>query len=318
MDSSQYPDPLVGHRPALVAIPPPLHAAHRAPATSAWLRLWIWSEAAVRDFLNLVMPTDCVMCGCEDQTLCPACTLLLRRQTSSPFRAEHSAEALVGVSGESHVSVTAGGEYRDTLAAAILAFKNHGRTELSAALCRALARTLAAALAELPRPSPSGQDPWWLVPIPSTGNGWRRRGYDPVAMILRKLVREGRLPEGVAIVPILAVRTRLPWQQGHQKGLGRAGRRRNVRNALRIRQCGGRNIRLIAEPSGQRVILVDDVLTTGSTLREAAKTLEKSGFITCGAVVLAATGTPNPRHEMEAETGGAENSLGQKMNKLMQ
>lgn len=254
------------------------------------------------------MPADCVACGSEDHALCPACSAVLRRQTAQPFRAEHFADALVGVSGESHLPVLAAGHYRDALAATILAFKNHGRTELSAPLCRCLARVLDRALGttldqsidrglDAPERWAASNEPHqgqalWLVPIPSTGSGWRRRGYDPVALLLKTLVEERRLPSGLVIAPILGGKVKAPWRRHHQKGLGRAARRRNVRNTMKIKSRGGRGFRLLANPNGQAVLLLDDVLTTGSTLREAAKTLEKSGFIVRGAVVLAAARAP--------------------------
>ncbi|MDO5751428.1 ComF family protein [Arthrobacter sp.] len=298
-----------GSSGAEVPIRPWQRARHRERPRSPWLQLWNWCETAWLDFLNLVMPAECVGCGAEDQTLCQECATVLRRLTCSPFRAELAAEALVGVAGESHLPVVAAGEYRDALASGILAFKNHGRTELCLPLGRVLARALTAALAELPGRSPLSGSSLWLVPIPSTGSGWRRRGYDPVAMILRALVREGRMPEGVEIVPVLAVRARLPWNRKHQKALGRAGRRRNVHNTRRNRRRSWGSTRLKANPRGQLVLLVDDVLTTGATLREGAKTLTESGFRVCGAVVLAAARAPEKCHENDDEKGRAENSF---------
>ena len=133
----------------------------------------------------------------------------------------------------------------------------------------------------------------WLVPIPSTGSGWRRRGYDPVALLLRALVAEGRLPPGMVVAPILGIKVKAPWRRHNQKALGRAARRSNVRNTMKIRRFHGRGIRLLANPNGQPVLLLDDVLTTGSTLQEAAKTLETAGFLLRGAVVLAAARAPD-------------------------
>lgn len=284
-DTTGGPGTLVPHFPS-----------HRARASSPWLRAWLWGERAWQDFLHLVMPADCVVCGAEDHTLCPACSAALRRQTAQPFRAERFADALVGVLGEPYLPVLAAGHYRDALAATILGFKNHGRTELSAPLGRCLARALDQVPEQLEQ-RPSASEPpqapaLWLVPIPSTGSGWRRRGYDPVALLLKSLVKEGRLPSGVVIAPILGSKVKAPWRRHHQKGLGRAARRRNVRNTMKIKRRRGRRFRLLANPNGQAVLLLDDVLTTGSTLREAAKTLEKAGFLVRGAVVLAAARAP--------------------------
>lgn len=291
---------------------------HRGAARTPWLRMYFWCEAAWRDFLYLVLPADCVVCGAEDQSLCPDCAAALRRQTASPFRAEHSADALMSVSGHPLLPVIAAGEYRDALSQAILAFKNHGRTEAGPQLSRCLARALDATAAPSTTasvaalPTLSALPPLIVVPIPSTGTGWRRRGYDPVALLLRTLVREGRLPSGMEIVPVLRIKARLPWHRRHQKGLGRAARRRNIRNTMKIKQKFLHNFRLKAKPSRQNIIdvvLADDVLTTGSTLREAAKTLELSGFRVRGAVVLAAARAPSGTSDDDREEGRAENNL---------
>ncbi|SED86043.1 comF family protein [Arthrobacter alpinus] len=288
---------------------------HRAQAKARGLRLWNWGEAAWRDFMNLLLPADCAVCGKEDHAICPECSAVLRRQTRYPFRAEGAADALVGVLGQTHLPVVAAGNYRDALSASLLAYKNHGRTELKAQLCRCLARAMSAAMELAPIPP---NEPVLLVPVPSTGSGWRRRGYDPVAMMLRALTREGRAPAGMTITPMLSIRAKLPWHRRHQKGLGREARRKNVRNTMRIRVNYLRTFRPSANPAGRLVVLVDDVLTTGSTLREAAKTLEESGFTVCAAVVLAATRAPDRGHEKVVAEGLAENYFPQKMNKAMQ
>lgn len=285
---------------------------HRGPARTLWLRIWLWCEAAWRDFLYLVLPADCVVCGAEDQSLCPECAAVLRKQTAAPFRAERSADALMSVAGHPLLRVVASGEYRDALSQSILAFKNHGRTELGPQLSRCLARALDTTAAPPPATPLASMPTVLLVPIPSTGSGWRRRGYDPVALLLRTLVREGRLPFGMEVVPLLRIKTRLPWHRRHQKGLGRAARRRNIRNTMKIKQKFVRSFRLKAKPSGQNVIevvLVDDVLTTGSTLREAAKTLGLSGFRVRAAVVLAAARAPSGTSADVHEEGRAENIL---------
>ena len=270
--------------------------------------MYLWCESAWRDFLYLVLPADCVVCGAEDEALCPECSAALRKQTAQPFRAEHSADALMSVAGHPLLPVVAAGEYRDALSQTILAFKNHGRTELGPQLSRCLARALnTAATAHLATPPLI-----LLVPIPSTGSGWRRRGYDPVALLLRTLVREGRLPSEMEVVPMLRIKTRLPWHRRHQKGLGRAARRRNIRNTMTIKRKFGDRFRLQAKPSGQdsfELVVVDDVLTTGSTLREAAKTLQFSGFRVRAAVVLAAARAPSGSSDDAPEEGRAENIL---------
>lgn len=293
-------------------------AGHKGRPGAVWLRAWLWGERAWHDFLYLLLPGECVACGREDHSLCPACSAELRTQTAGPYRAEQSADALVGVGGESHLPVIAAGEYRDVLSAAILGFKNHGRTELAAPLGRGLARALECAGPPAAVPERAGSPmpgPTLLVPIPSTGSGWRRRGYDPVALLLRTLTREGRLPPELAAARVLGSKIKLPGRRRHQKGLGRAARRNNVRNTFKIKAGWRRKIRPSANRHGQTVLLLDDVLTTGSTLREATKTLEKAGFVVCGAVVLAAARAPEGNTQITPMPRLAQNSFDQKMNK---
>lgn len=265
-------------------------AAHRGRPRHRWESAVYWWACAWRDFLYLVMPAECVACGCDDAALCPACAVVLRRQTRSPFRAEASADALMSVFGHATLPVVAVGEYRDILAAAILAFKNHGRTELGPPLARALARGIDALQGLVP--GLEGGE-LLLVPVPSTGSGWRRRGYDPVSLLLRAVARERRLPPGVTVAHLLAVRPRPPWRRRHQKGLGRSARRANVRNTMRVRRAHGRSVRPAACLAGAAVVVVDDVLTTGSTAGEAARALAESGAMVCGALVLAAARAPD-------------------------
>lgn len=296
---------------------PQLPAMHKGRAGTSWLRVLLWVEKAWADFLFLVLPTECVVCGREDHSLCPACSALLRKQTARPYRAEQSADALVGVWGESHLPVMAAGVYRDALSASILGFKNHGRTELAVPLCRGLAKSIEAMRDSLQAEASHGGT-ILLVPIPSSGGGWRRRGYDPLALLLKSLRQEGRLSAGLVVAPVLRSKVRPPWHSAHQKGLGRAARRRNVRNTMKIRRNWSRRIRLLAYPNEPSVLLLDDVLTTGSTLAEAAKTLEKRGNNVLGAVVLAAARAPEGTAENLPGNRSEQNTFQQKMNKTMQ
>nr|WP_306294152.1 phosphoribosyltransferase family protein [Paenarthrobacter nitroguajacolicus] len=81
---------------------------------------------------------------------------------------------------------------------------------------------------------------------------------------------------------------RIPVERGSggQKGLGRGERARRVRGSMRVRRGRGKELR------GRRCILVDDVLTTGATLAEAARAVTLAGGVVSGAVVLAATRPP--------------------------
>jgi len=107
---------------------------------------------------------------------------------------------------------------------------------------------------------------------------WRRRlarGYDQAARIAAPLAGE----LGLSFHPALVrVRGTPP-----QTGLARSARRANVRGAFRVRRSEAGRV------AGRRVLLVDDVTTTGATLDDAARALLAAGAATVVAVAVART-----------------------------
>lgn len=132
-----------------------------------------------------------------------------------------------------------------------------------------LARPLGAALRELL----AEQHPALLVPVPTGRASFRRRGYRvPELLIARAGARPARLLRSVRRV-------------GDQRGMGRVQRARNVEGSMRA----------IAASAAREVVIVDDVVTTGATIDEAARALTAAGYRVRGAVALAAT--PRRREE---------------------
>ncbi|KJQ53698.1 ComF family protein [Microbacterium sp. SA39] len=128
-----------------------------------------------------------------------------------------------------------------------------------------LARPLGAALSSVLSPvvAPST----WIVPVPTSRGAFRRRGYRVPELLIR---RAGECPQRVLS---------LVRRSADQRGLGARARAQNVHGAMRAR----------AEGDGAEAILVDDVVTTGATLDEAARALHVAGFTVVCAVALAAT-----------------------------
>jgi predicted amidophosphoribosyltransferase len=264
--------------PAAFAVP----GGHRAAPAGGWLRSWFAVQRVVQDGVGLLLPTSCVLCAAEDAALCPTCARNLRARTRRPFRAESAAPALMDVNGTVLLPVVAAGAYAHELAHLLLAFKNGGRADLAGPLAACLAGALETAVAGPAVSLPRAAGELLLVPVPGSGRSFRRRGFVPVLLLLRLLKRRRALPAGTELCCALRLRWRRPWRARNQKGLGRSRRRANVHNSMRAD----------GSLAGRTVVIVDDVLTTGATLAEAARALREAGALVSGAVVLAATAAP--------------------------
>ena len=109
-----------------------------------------------------------------------------------------------------------------------------------------------------------------FVPVPTVPKRVRIRGYDQSVLIARNLA----VLRGQAYIPLLA---RLGQQR--QVGQSRQKREQQMRGAFRLVQH--------PVPPTTPIILVDDVLTTGASLKAAARQLRAAGFSRVSAVVFA-------------------------------
>lgn len=147
---------------------------------------------------------------------------------------------------------------------AVLAIKFRGRRELLAGCALALARDpLTAALAR-------GA---WLVPLPARRSARRRRGFDQVQELAQRLAPRC----GARLLAGALVRRRR--HESAQSGASLEQRLRQARGAFRARP------ELVA---GRRLVLLDDVLSSGATLDAAARALRVAGARDVRALVLAA------------------------------
>lgn len=122
-----------------------------------------------------------------------------------------------------------------------------------------------------------------LVPVPSRPEVVRSRGHDPLVRLTRRAAARLRSRgTGAGVLPLL-VGTR---PVADQAGLGASERRRNLEGTM---GCRCSLVRRTRELWGASVVLVDDVVTTGATLREAQRALEEAGVEVLGAAVVAAT-----------------------------
>lgn len=114
------------------------------------------------------------------------------------------------------------------------------------------------------------ETPTCLVPVPSNFTSLRERGFNPAEVIAREL---SRAAPGVTYQNLL-MRTH---QTQDQSRLSPSQRAQNQLNSM------------IARVGSERVILIDDVITTGSTIQTATETLENSGHKVIGFLTFAET-----------------------------
>ena len=139
-----------------------------------------------------------------------------------------------------------------------------------------LAGALAALLQRTPGVTEALAQADWLLPMPLAPARLAERGYNPALLLAR------RLPTARCLADSLRrVRDTPP-----QRGLTRAERQRNVRGAFAVNPAHG------AALHGRRVLLLDDVMTTGASLHEAARTLRAAGVAHITALALARTDLP--------------------------
>jgi predicted amidophosphoribosyltransferase len=204
--------------------------------------------------LGLLLPQRCVGCGRAGVQLCEACfarvpllTGPLCRRCGAPtaWPVERCAEC----AGRriSFATARAAAPYDDPVVRALVtAWKERG--------LRRLVREAVCLVTEVV-PRPEGE---MLVPVPADRGRTLRRGHHPAAGLADSLAAAWEIPSGAALT--------VQGRRRRQRGLSPAERRRNAAGAY---AAGAR------QPA--RVVLVDDVYTTGATASAAALALRRAG-----------------------------------------
>ncbi len=244
---------------------------------------------AGRVLLDALLPPQCIKCGAlvaEHGGLCgdcwPAVTFLgdpQCQQCGLPFEHEFGAAESDGLRcGEclrrppAYRRARAVVAYDDASRDFLLAFKHGDRTDMAPAFGAWLARAGGELAAEADL----------VVPVPLHWTRLWRRRFNQSALLAQSLVKTLDRTGGDDHIPACAVdllvrRKRTP----SQGGLNRSARRRNVQGAFKVRPRDKKRL------AGQRVLLIDDVLTTGATVEASAKVLVRSGAVAVDVLTLA-------------------------------
>ena len=209
--------------------------------------------------LDLVLPLECGGCGAPSTRWCDACAQDLLVRPGEPH--------LIAPRVHPGVPVFSLGRYAGPRRGAIVAVKEHGRTDL----IRPLGAALNAGMAQLLAWGVLAA-PLTVVPAPTRRLAARRRGGDPVTrMALAAATADPTTTVARALRMTALVRDSV--------GLSSAARQRNVAGRVRVRMP---RAGFVGE-----VLVVDDIVTTGATAAESVRILQTSGAAVVAVLALA-------------------------------
>jgi ComF family protein len=227
-----------------------------------------FASRAARALLDLLFPPLCMGCRkrvSEPHALCAACWIAISfiappvcSKCGNPFDVDPGTETICGychLHPHDFERARSLFRYDDVSKALILGLKHGDRLDHLPGLGRWLAR----AGGELLR------DADVIVPVPL--HRWRlwKRRFNQSALLAEHLARQSGKPHR----PLALIRSRHTPSQGEMPSA--KARRRNVLRAFKVPPAR------IAEIRGRKVLLIDDVFTTGATLDACARALKRAG-----------------------------------------
>lgn len=240
------------------------------------------------ELADLVWPQRCAACAAPGAAWCSRCAADLK---DGGFRGG-PARVRPRPAPPGMPPVHAWGPYRGVVRTAVVAYKDRDRRDLQSVLAPLLASALAAAVANgtpssaAPRTTPVGRTPRvpvLVVPVPSSAGAIRQRGDRPLERLgcRAAAAASAAMVAGATLTWAPCIRTRRGVDD--QAGLDRRARGVNVAGAFVLRS------RWRAAVNGASCVVVDDVVTTGATLTEAARALLAGGAGDVRCATIAAT-----------------------------
>lgn len=224
---------------------------------------------------DLVYGSACVGCEMPGRPWCSSCARMLG-DGLEPIELD------VGVPGLPGACM---GEYDGWLRAMILAHKEHSAWSLVGPLGKLLAHAVLSIADRAQRIT--SEDAIVLVPIPSRRSTVRRRGHDPSRRMARSAAVHLR-STGLDARALPLLRLRFPVHDS--VGLSAVARRRNLDDAFAVESRARAALQRMGEVT--RIVICDDVMTTGATAREAWSALTLAGIPAAGVATVCAVPSP--------------------------
>lgn len=214
-------------------------------------------KSIIDRFTALFYPTRCILCGrmcsVNDKHLCADCADLPAERVYRFFSLSYRRQSYT-------IECRASMRYRDSFKQTLHRFKFKNETHLAEPLAERMLLAM-----------DKSMEYDVIVPVPISVERFRQRGYNQSELLAAELSKKTKIP----MVKLLE-----KTADNHpQHKLPSNERERNVRGVYRAEEC-----------TGLRVLLIDDIVTTGATVRECTKTLYRAGAmhvgVLCSALVI--------------------------------
>jgi ComF family protein len=209
------------------------------------------------DLLNLLLPSNCVICNVSGSNLCEICHENLKLKSRKVSR--------LAISG------FATSEYSAETAKLISEFKESHQTSIASVMATAMFDALVN----------FDLQNCVLVPIPSKRESFATRGFEPAALLSNALARRVAKNRNLLLPVVKALSYNSAVSD--QASLNGKDRRTNLIGSMTATKASSRLA------SAAKVILIDDIVTTGASLTEAKRCLENIGVEVIGFVAFAET-----------------------------